>query len=87
MLHRRMVIVPKRLNNLLVCMRATRISSDEKVFQLRESLSEHYEDKRFLNCMNMGSILTHSISLVEEELRLVESERTLAPFLEELKEL
>ena len=85
MLHRRMGIVPKRLNDLLHCMRNTRISTDEKVFQLRESLSEHYEDKRFLNCMNMGEILTHSIGLVEEELQLVESERTLAPFYDSLK--
>ncbi|MEM7673881.1 MAG: hypothetical protein AAF212_11125 [Verrucomicrobiota bacterium] len=85
MLQRRIDQVPDRLNDLLTSMRATMISTEEKIYKLRSSLAEHYAESRFNKCLNMGEILTLSIALVGEELHLVESDKTLIPFVGELR--
>ncbi|MEM7671940.1 MAG: hypothetical protein AAF212_01235, partial [Verrucomicrobiota bacterium] len=72
-------------NDLLTSMRATMISTEEKIYKLRSSLAEHYAESRFNKCLNMGEILTLSIALVGEELHLVESDKTLIPFVGELR--
>ena len=38
-----------------------RVSTDQKVEQLRESLSEYYENKEFLKCKTMGKLMKESL--------------------------
>ncbi len=45
-----------KVKDLLDCMRKDEISTREKVFQLKNELSKHHGDEKFLNCNNMGDI-------------------------------
>ena len=49
---------------LLKNMIKDRISSDEKVVQLREELANHHKNDMFLNCATMGDIVLANIKLV-----------------------
>lgn len=65
-IHRRMKTWGPRVQRLIECMRADRISPDEKIITLRESLHEHYGDERFHLCRRMGDILNVSLQLIAE---------------------
>ncbi len=66
-IHRRMTTWGPRVQRLIECMKADRISTDEKVVSLRESLVEHYHDERFHHCRRMGDILNTSLQLITEK--------------------
>lgn len=68
-LFRRMQLAGERVHRLLNSMSEDRISTPEKVVQLRTGLAEHYKDKRFLKCDRMGQLLQVSLHLVEENVR------------------
>lgn len=65
-LYRRIELARARVNRLINCMVADRISPPEKVHQLREGMAEHYKDKAYLYCNRMGEILRHSLLNVRE---------------------
>lgn len=46
-----------QLKALVDCMRADNISTDAHVELLKSELTEHYKDKRFSECENMGELL------------------------------
>jgi hypothetical protein len=58
---RRVQLAEARVNNLLNSMCQDKISSDEKVFELRQGLAEHYKDDDFLKCNRMGEIVKQSL--------------------------
>lgn len=68
-LFRRMQLAGERVNRLINCMSQDRISTPEKVMQLRQGLAEHHKEKRFLQCDRMGQLLQVSLHLVEENVR------------------
>lgn len=57
----------KRINHLLDAMSQDRLSSGEKIVQLRAELARYYNDKRFLECKTMGDIVRLSLNLVVEK--------------------
>ncbi len=64
LINRRAQLAHLRLNAFFKCMCADRISTTEKVIELRESLAEHYQDKRFRECESMGDIVRRSLDQV-----------------------
>lgn len=54
----------ERVNDLLDCMRNDRISTPEKVNQLKMDLKKYTSDKEFKNCNSMGDILTVAFDFV-----------------------
>jgi|GEM_PF-130213 len=67
---RRMKMIKLRIKALLEAMSRDRLSPKENVLQLREELSDHYQDKSFLKCDSMGSLVRQSLQ------RIYESKRT-----------
>lgn len=61
LISRRIQMAGTRLNMLLRYMCEDRVSSQEKVKQLRESLAEHYDNPRFLKCHCMGQVVYESL--------------------------
>ena len=57
---------PYRLNDLLDIMRVDTISSPEKVKQLRDSLSDYYQNSAFHNCETMGELVCELLSLLAD---------------------
>ncbi len=53
-----------RLNLLLDLMSSTSLSHPDKVIKLREELSQHHKNNKFLRCENMGAIVRTNIQLV-----------------------
>jgi hypothetical protein len=66
---RRIGLAEARVRRLLRCMADDRISSDEKIVQLREGMAEYHKNKRFLKCERMGQIVQTSLDLIEERVR------------------
>jgi len=50
-----------QLNDLIGCMENDTISKPEKVKQLKTELASHYKSDMFLQCTNMGELLTASL--------------------------
>lgn len=65
---RRMQMVGERINRILNCMCTDRISSEEKVVQLRQSMAEHYKNNEFHRCQRMGDILKTSLGQIRHNL-------------------
>lgn len=63
---RRIQLAETRVKRLLQCMCEDRISSEEKIKQLREGLAGYYKDRRFLRCTRMGHLVQTSLDLIEE---------------------
>lgn len=61
-LYRRMQLAEARVRRLLDCMCDDRISTDEKVVQLRRSLCEFHGNREFLKCERMGQIVRASLN-------------------------
>jgi hypothetical protein len=57
----------QRLDELLVVMKADRISTPERVDELREGLGYHYQDSGFLACESMGALVEYSLARLERE--------------------
>ena len=55
-----------RIACLLETMINDTISTKEKIEQLREELSAHYQRKEFMRCRNMGEIMRFSLDLLLE---------------------
>lgn len=53
-----------RINKLINCMIEDRISSDDKVMQLREDLAQHHGNTIFDDCNTMGEIVLANLKLV-----------------------
>ena len=53
-----------RLASLLEVMEGDNISQKEKIFQLRQELSEHYKKDAFLKCKSMGNIMKMSLEML-----------------------
>jgi len=66
---RRIQLAETRVRRILSCMCEDRISSDEKIVDLRQSLANFHKDKRFLKCTRMGQIVRASLDLVEERVK------------------
>ncbi|MCC5834278.1 MAG: hypothetical protein JJU20_06045 [Opitutales bacterium] len=58
---RRIQLAEARVKRLLDCMCQDRISSEEKVRSLRQSLAEYYKNKDFLKCERMGELVRQSL--------------------------
>lgn len=52
-----------RLRELMDVMSKDRLSSDQKVDQLKQELAEHYKSKVFSKCATMGEILRQSLKI------------------------
>jgi len=50
-----------RINDLLSCMKKDKISTNEKIMQLKNELGEYYANKDFEDCQNMGEIVQKQI--------------------------
>lgn len=61
---RRSISAHQRLDYLLNVMDSDVISPKEKVIQLREELSAHYNNSSFKNCNSMGAIVRNSLQLL-----------------------
>ena len=53
-----------RLNDLMAVLVKDRISTTEKVLQLRDELARHYKQPLFLKCKTMGEIVQMSLDIV-----------------------
>ncbi len=60
----RMKVERVRTGELLGTMKRSRISTDENVRKLRKDLASFYEEKDFLACENMGSIVELSLEML-----------------------
>lgn len=69
LIYRRIELARERINYLLDCMRSHRLSSPEKVIELRQSLADHYQNKTFLSCQNMGALLDQSLIQIRDNLK------------------
>ncbi len=67
-IYRRIGLIRDRINLLLDSMRQTKLSSPEKILELKTSLAEHYKNKAFLECENMGGILDQSLIQIRDTL-------------------
>ena len=54
----------QRIKDLLDAMSGDRLSSDDKIEQLRSELAKYYREPKFLACQNMGEIVRLSLNLV-----------------------
>ncbi|MCB1120151.1 MAG: hypothetical protein KJT03_01270, partial [Verrucomicrobiae bacterium] len=68
-IYRRMQLGHMRLEALLRSMRATQLSTPEKVVELRTSLAEFYKHSPFLTCDSMGEILSVNLHRLAHSLR------------------
>ncbi len=68
LIYRRMQIIPGRLKAITRSMAEDRISTPEKVAQLRSLLAKHYEERAFLKCQNMGQILNQSLHTLSDRI-------------------
>jgi len=66
LIYRRTQLVAARLHKLLEAMKCTKLSSYDKVVELRESMAEHYQHSAFEKCRSMGEIVTESLSRLSE---------------------
>ena len=64
MIAARILAQQERTNELLRLMSNDRISTLEKVHQLRRELAEHHESDVFLNCESMGALVGSNIHLL-----------------------
>ena len=55
-----------RLNDLLQVMRTDYISTENKIFTLKNQLAEHYQQPAFLTCNTMGEIVKTSLEIVSK---------------------
>lgn len=65
-LRNRVVTSYGQLNSLLNTMVADTLSTPENVNQLKNELSDFYQDGIFLNCTSMGSIVKTSLQMLEK---------------------
>ena len=63
LIKRRFNVSPTRINSLRECMCEDRISSDEKLNQLRAELFRMHGDPRFEKCRNMGEVTFLNIAV------------------------
>lgn len=66
---RRIQLGQMRLEALLKSMRATTLSTREKVIELRASLAEYYKHSTFLTCESMGEIVSVNLHRLAHSLR------------------
>ena len=57
MIARRLVASRHQMKDLIDAMRKDKVSSIDKIEQLRVELSKHHNSKDFLGCKSMGAIL------------------------------
>lgn len=62
---RRIQLAESRVKRLIQCMGEDRISTPEKVTELREGMADHYKNKAFLRCRRMGELLQTSLDIIE----------------------
>lgn len=82
-IYRRIMLARSRVNELIRCMRAARISSHEKVVQLRESLASHYRNDAFLKCEVMGAILDESLIQIRDNVQRIREKQKSTLFLDD----
>jgi hypothetical protein len=70
-IYRRIQLAEARVRRILQCMCEDRISSDEKIGQLREGLADFHKNKAFLKCTRMGHIVQTSLDMIEAKVRKV----------------
>ena len=68
-IYRRMQLVRLRLEALLTSMRATPLSTPEKVEQLRTALAEYYKHSAFLTCESMGEIVSVNLHRLSNSMK------------------
>lgn len=68
-IYRRMRLGRLRLESLLTSMRASELSTPEKVVQLRTSLAEFYKHSPFLACESMGEIVSINLHRLAHSLQ------------------
>jgi len=73
LLYRRVLNSKAKLFPLLRHMSEDRISTDAKVRELRESLSDHHSNKKFLKCRTMGSLLNESLQTLVKNMETQKS--------------
>ncbi|MCH7534817.1 MAG: hypothetical protein IH948_03580 [Bacteroidetes bacterium] len=64
---KRLYAARHRMTDLMKVMTKDRISTDEKVVQLKTELAEHYHENGFLDCNNMGSILKLNLQIADQK--------------------
>jgi hypothetical protein len=57
----------QRLDDLLTVMKKDRISTPERVEELREGLGYHYQDGKFVHCQSMGELVEYSLARLERD--------------------
>jgi hypothetical protein len=61
-------IAAHRLSHLLQVMARDRIAPDEKVYQLREGLAEHFHSERHLHCQTMGELVRENLETLRRNI-------------------
>lgn len=79
-IYRRMQLGRLRLEALLSSMRATELSTPEKVQQLRAALAEFYHHSPFHSCESMGEIVSVNLHRLAHSMRGT-AQRTYHPFM------
>ncbi|MEX0321745.1 MAG: hypothetical protein AB3N63_06265 [Puniceicoccaceae bacterium] len=70
-IYRRIHLAEARVKRILKCMCEDRISSDEKIDELKRGLAAYHKNKNFLKCTRMGHIVQTSLDMVQERVRRV----------------
>ncbi len=65
---RRAELAAERLGLLLYEMARDPLSPPEKMYELRESLAEHYHRKEYLSCETMGALVRENLESIRHAL-------------------
>lgn len=63
---RRIQLAGQRVRRLLDCMSVDRISTQDKVDELKHGLADHFKTNRFLKCERMGQLLKETLAIIRE---------------------
>ncbi len=61
-------LAARRLGHLLDVMAVDRIAPDEKVYELREGLAEHFKSDRYLHCRTMGDLVRENLEALRRNI-------------------
>lgn len=69
LIYKRMTIIQERLASLMQRMRADTLAPREKVLKLSQSLADHWQNNRFLQCETMGDLVNENLNTMVNQLK------------------
>lgn len=67
LMKQRWILAEKKINKLIRCVKADKISTPEKTEQLKSELNNHHKVSSFKACKKMGEVLYHHMELMLNE--------------------